>query len=160
MNPAQFRIIEDGTQIGENTKVWNFTHIRSTAQIGTGCNIWNNVYIDSGVIIWNNVKIQNSVNIYQGVTLEDDIFIGPSVTFTNDLFPRAFIWGEEKISQTHVEKWVSIGANATIKCGITIGEYAMIWAGTMVTKDVPAYSLVVGNPWRIIGQVDKNGNKI
>lgn len=160
MNEALYRIIEDWCQIWNNTKIWNFSHIRSTAIIWDACNIWNNVYIDSWVKIWNNVKIQNGVNIYNGVTIDDDVFIWPWVTFTNDLYPRAFIWGNEKITQTRIEKWVSIGANATIKCGIVIGEYAMIWAGTMVTKDIPAYSLVVWNPGRIIGLVDKNGNKI
>lgn len=159
-NNAQFRIIEDGAIIWDGTNVWNFTHIRKDAIIWNNCNIWNNVYIDTQVQIWNNVKIQNWVNIYNWVTLSDDVFVWPAVTFTNDLFPRAFIWSQEKVSTTKVEKWVSIGANATIKCWITIWEYSLIWAGTMVTKNVPPYSLVVWNPGRIVWIVDKNGNKL
>jgi acetyltransferase-like isoleucine patch superfamily enzyme len=160
MNNAQYRIIENWASIWENTNIWNFTHIRSTAKIWNNCNIWNNVYIDTWVIIWNNVKIQNWVNAYNWLEIADDVFVWPSVTFTNDLYPRAFIWGEDKISKTIIEKWVSIWANATIKCWITVWEYALIWAGTMVTKDIPPYSLVVWNPWRVIWKVDKNLNKI
>jgi len=160
MNNSQYRIIENWAIIWESTNIWNFTHIRSTAKIWKNCNIWNNVYIDSWVVIWNNVKIQNWVNAYNWLEIKDDVFVWPSVTFTNDLYPRAFIWWEAKISKTIIEKWVSIWANATIKCWITIWEYALIWAGTMITKDIPSYSLVVWNPWRIVWKVDKNWNKI
>jgi len=160
MNNAQFRIIENWASIWENTNIWNFTHIRLAAKIWNNCNIWNNVYIDTWVIIWNNVKIQNWVNAYNWLEIADDVFVWPSVTFTNDLYPRAFIWWEDKIAKTIIKKGVSIWANATIKCWITIWEYALIWAWTMVTKDIPAYSLVVWNPGRVVWKVDKNWNKI
>ncbi len=160
LNPAQYRIIEDNVQIGENTKVRNFTHIRSGTKIGKNCNIGWYVHIGRDVIIWNNVKIQNSVNIFKWVEIEDDVFIWPAVTFTNDLYPRAFAWGSEKIMKTLVKKGASIGANATIKPWIVIGEYSLIGAWTMVVEDVPPYAIVVGNPWKIIGWVDKNWNKV
>jgi len=160
LNNAQYRIIEDGCEIWEWTRIWNFTHIRTGAKIWKNCNIWNNVYIDTDVIIWNWVKIQNSVNAYKWLTVEDDVFIWPSVTFTNDLYPRAFIWWEEKIVPTKVEKWASIGANATIKCGVTIWKYSLVWAWTMVIEDVPSYAIVVWNPGKVIWWVDKNGNRV
>lgn len=153
-------IIEKWALIWEKTQIWNYTHIRSWSCIGTWCNIWNNVYIDSNVIIWNNVKIQNGVNIYNWVSIWDDVFVWPGVTFTNDLFPRAFIWDDSKLTKTQVRKGASIGANATIKCWITIWEYAMIGAGAMVTKDVPDYWLVIWNPGRLVGSVTKNWEKI
>jgi len=159
-NKAQYRIIEDWCEIWEWTRIWNFTHIRDGAKIWKNCNIGNNVYIDIGVIIWDNVKIQNSANLYNWLVVEDDVFIGPSVTFTNDLYPRAFIWWEEKIVPTKVEKWASIGANATIKCWVTIGKYSLVWAGTMVTKDVPPYAIVVWNPGKVVGWVDKSWNRV
>jgi acetyltransferase-like isoleucine patch superfamily enzyme len=159
MNDA-IRIIEKWSNIWDWTNIWNYSHIRKWAVIWTNCNIWNNVYIDSEVMIWNNTKIQNSVNIYKWVEISEDCFIWPSVTFTNDLFPRAFIWSDSKVTNTIIEKWVSIWANATIKCGITIGEYAMIWAWTMVTKNIEPYSLVVWNPWRVIWKVNKEWVKI
>ena len=160
LNKAEYRIIEEGAQIWEWTRVWNFTHIRSWANIWEICNIWNNVYIDADVVIWNSVKIQNWVNIYKWVTIEDDVFIWPAVTFTNDLYPRAFIWWEEKIVPTIVKKWASIGANATIKCGVVIWEYCLVWAGSMVIEDVEPFSIVVWNPAKKIGYVDKNWQKI
>ncbi len=160
MNKAQFRIIEENSTIWEWTNIWNFTHIRGKAIIWKNCNIWNNVYIDTNVKIWNNVKIQNWVNAYNWLEIWDDVFVWPSVTFTNDLYPRAFIWWEEKISKTTIERWVSIWANATIKCGITLWEYSLIWAWTVVTKNIPPYSLVVWCPWKIVWKVDKDWNKI
>jgi len=147
-------------KIGEGTKIWHQAQIREKAEIGEKCNIGKGVYIDFGVKIGNNCKIQNYVSVYHGVTIEDDVFIGPSVTFTNDLYPRAYIWNEEKVSKTLVKKGASIGANSTIICGITIGRFAMVGAGSVVTKDVPDYALVYGNPAKIQGFVCECGRKI
>lgn len=138
-------IVESDT-IGEGTKIWHFAHVRENAKIGKNCNMGKSVYIDTGAEIGNNVKIQNFVSVYNGVKIEDDVFVGPSVTFTNDLHPRAFIWNEQKIVQTIVRRGASIGANSTIICGTTIGEYAMVGAGSVVTKDVAPFSMVCGNP--------------
>lgn len=145
--------------IGEDTKIWNLAQVRENTHIGSNCIISKNVYIDSDVIIGNNVKIQNNVNVYHGVTIEDDVFCGPSMTFTNDMFPRAFN-KDWVVTNTLVKKGASIGANATIVCGNTIGEYAMIGSGSVVTKDVPSHALVVGNPARIIGYVCDCGFKL
>jgi len=145
--------------IGDGTKIWNLAQVRENAKIGTNCTVSKNVYIDADVIIGNNVKIQNNVNIYKGVTIEDDAFLGPSMTFTNDKNPRA-VNPNWQITKTLVKKGSSIGANATIVCGITIGEYAMIGAGAVVTKDVAAHVLVVGNPARAIGYVCKCGARV
>ena len=142
--------------IGENTKIWNQVHIREDTAIGSDCNIGKNVYVDPGVSIGNYVKVQNNVNIYTGVTIEDDVFLGPSMTFTNDLFPRSRN-PDWQITKTLVKKGASIGANATIVCGVTIGENSMVGAGAVVTKDVPPHALVVGNPARKIGNVCKCG---
>lgn len=146
-------------QIGSGTKIWNQAQIREDAAIGSGCIISKNVYIDAGVRIGSGVKIQNNVNVYHGVTVEDDVFLGPSMTFTNDRFPRAFI-SDFVMSETLVKRGASIGANATIRCGIAIGEYAMVGSGSVVTKDVPAHALVVGNPARQIGWVCRCGGKL
>jgi len=156
----QTAIVEEGAKIGDKTRIWHFVHVRKGAQIGSGCNIGKGVYVDSNVIIGNNVKIQNFVSLYSGVKIEDDVFIGPSVTFTNDIFPRAFIWSEEKISKTLVKRGASIGANATIIAGITVGEYAMVGAGSVVTKDVPTHALVYGNPAKLKGYACKCGKKL
>jgi acetyltransferase-like isoleucine patch superfamily enzyme len=143
--------IVESNDIGEGTKIWHFVHIREKAKIGRNCNIGKSVYIDAEVEIGDNVKIQNFVSIYRGVKIEDDVFIGPSVTFTNDLYPRAYIWSEQKIIPTLVKRGASIGAGSTILCGITIGEYALIGAGSVVTKNVPPFSLMYGNPARLKG---------
>lgn len=151
--------VSDKAKIGENTKIWNQAQVRNDAEIGSNCIISKNVYIDEHVKIGNRVKVQNNVNVYHGVTVEDDVFLGPSMTFTNDMYPRSFN-SDWKITETLVKKGASIGANSTIRCGITIGEYAMVGAGSTVTKDVPPYALVVGNPARQIGWVCKCGYKL
>ncbi|WP_179192998.1 acyltransferase [Thermococcus litoralis] len=145
-------VVEDGAEIGEGTRIWHFAHVRKGAKIGKNCNIGKDVYIDVGVEIGNNVKIQNGVSVYHGVKVEDDVFLGPHMTFTNDLYPRAFNEDWELVP-TLVKKGASIGAHATIVCGVTIGEYAMIGAGAVVTKDVPPFGLVFGNPARLKGFV-------
>ncbi|MEO3993871.1 MAG: acyltransferase [Desulfurococcaceae archaeon TW002] len=145
-------IIEEDVEIGEGTRIWHFVHVRRGARIGRDCNIGKDVYIDAGVKIGNNVKIQNFVSVYRGVTLEDDVFVGPHATFTNDIYPRSFSVDWEVIP-TVVKRGASIGANATIVCGVTIGEYAMVGAGAVVTRDVPPHGLVVGNPARLVGFV-------
>ncbi|MDD5359049.1 MAG: acyltransferase [Sulfurovaceae bacterium] len=145
--------------IGGGTKIWINSQIRENSKIGTKCIISKDTYIDVNVIIGNNCKIQNGVSIYHGVTIEDDVFVGPNACFTNDKVPRAFDT-EWKITPTRIKKGSSIGANSTIVCGITIGEYAMIAAGSVVTKDVEPYSLVMGNPAKHYSYVDKMGNKI
>lgn len=151
--------ISDKAKVGENTKVWNQAQIRENAVIGENCIIGKNVYIDESVHIGAGVKIQNNVNVYHGVTVEDDVFLGPSMTFTNDRTPRAFN-DEWKVTETLVKKGASIGANATIRCGVTIGEYAMVGCGGVITKDVPSHALVVGNPAHQIGWVCKCGCKL
>lgn len=153
-------VIDEGAQIGDNTRIWHFSHIMKDAMIGKNCNIGQNVVISPRVIIGNNVKIQNNVSVYTGVICEDDVFLGPSCVFTNVINPRSFIERKEEFRDTIVKKGASIGANATILCGITIGEYAMIGAGTVVTKNVPPYALIVGNPGHQVGWVDKEGNTL
>ena len=147
-------------KIGKETNIWHQAQVRENAEIGENCNIGKGVYIDFGVKIGNNCKIQNYVSVYHGVSIEDEVFIGPSATFTNDLYPRAFIWGEEKVSKTLIKKGASIGANSTIISGIMIGKFAMIGAGSVVTKNVPDHALVCGNPARIKGFVCECGMKI
>lgn len=152
-------VVSDKAIIGNGTKIWINSQIREDTIIGSNCIISKDTYIDAHVTIGNNCKIQNSVSLYHGVSLEDDVFVGPNACFTNDKVPRAFD-PEWKITPTFVKKGVSIGANATIVCGITIGEYAMVAAGSVVTKDVEPYSLVMGNPARHHSYIDKMGNKI
>jgi len=151
--------VSPDAKIGSGTKVWINTQIRENTSIGKNCIISKDVYIDAGVIIGSGCKIQNSVSVYQGVTIENDVFVGPNVSFTNDKVPRAFN-SEWKITKTVVKQGASLGANATIVCGIVIGEYAMVAAGSVVTKDVPPYSLVVGNPARVVSKIDKAGNTV
>lgn len=151
--------VSEHANIGNGTKIWNLAQVREDCTIGEDCIISKNVYIDTKVVLGNRVKVQNNVNVYHGVEVEDDVFLGPSMTFTNDFYPRAFN-SDWKITYTRVRKGASIGANATIVCGNTIGEYAMIGSGSVVTKDVPAHALVVGNPARQIGWVCKCGCKL
>ncbi len=151
--------IDDDVQIGAGTKIWHFCHIQSGARIGENCSIGQNVNISNNVHIGNNVKIQNNVSVYEGVELEDGVFCGPSCVFTNDLTPRAeYPKGRGNYKKTLVKMGASIGANATVVCGHTIGEYAMVAAGAVVTKDVPAYALVVGIPARVESGIDRFGN--
>lgn len=151
--------VSEKANIGTGTKVWINVQIREGSSIGESCIISKDVYIDHAVTIGNRCKIQNSVSVYNGVEIGDDVFVGPNVAFTNDKVPRAFnvAW---KITPTRVCDGASIGANATIVCGITIGEYAMVAAGSVVTKDVPPYTLVMGNPARVTGRIDRDGNRI
>ena len=153
-------IIDDGAQIGQKTKIWHFCHVMPTATIGNNCSIGQNVYIDNNVSIGNGVKIQNNVSVYANVIVEDDCFLGPSMVFTNVINPRAFIERKSEFKTTVVKKGASIGANATIICGITIGEYAFVGAGTVVVKNVPDFALMVGNPARQIGWMSKLGHKL
>jgi len=154
--------IDEDVIIGKGTKIWHFSHIQSGVNIGDNCAIGQNVNIGNNVKIGNSVKIQNNVSVYEGVELEDYVFCGPSMVFTNIKLPRSEFpqRGTEFYSKTLVKKSASIGANATIVCGVTIGEYAMIGSGAVVTKDVPPYALITGNPGKIVGKVDKKGNRI
>jgi UDP-2-acetamido-3-amino-2,3-dideoxy-glucuronate N-acetyltransferase len=153
-------IVENGCKIGAGTKVWHFSHIMGSAIIGSKCNIGQNVFIADGVIIGNNNKVQNNVSIYTGVECEDDVFLGPSMVFTNVINPRSAVIRKDEYKKTIVKKGASIGANATIICGIEIGSYAMIGAGAVVTKDVKDFELLVGNPAKRIGWVSEYGNKL
>ncbi|AIW88915.1 MULTISPECIES: acyltransferase [unclassified Treponema] len=151
--------VDEGAEIGEGTKVWHFTHIMSGAKVGKKCSIGQNVNIGGKAVIGNGVKIQNNVSLYDDVIIEDNVFCGPSCVFTNVINPRAFIERKHEYKQTMIKKGASIGANATIVCGVTVGEYALIGAGSVVTKDVPAYALVYGNPARVHGKVNEAGEK-
>ncbi len=160
IHPSSFS--DDNVKIGKGTKIWHFSHIQSGAEIGRNCSLGQNVNIGNNVIIGNNVKIQNNVSVYEGVVLEDYVFCGPSMVFTNIKVPRSEFpqRGTRHYLKTIVKKSASIGANATIICGVTIGEYALVGSGSVVTKDIPPFSLVVGNPGRVIGKVNKKGNRI
>jgi len=150
--------VDDDVTIGDGTKIWHFSHIQEGAVIGENCNIGQNVNIGPNVIIGNGVKIQNNVSVYEGVIIEDDVFLGPSMVFTNVINPRSHVNRKKEILKTIVRKGSSIGANATIICGIEIGEYSMVGAGSVVTKDTMGYSLVYGVPAVCKGVVDKEGN--
>ncbi len=154
--------VDDGVEIGDGSKIWHFSHIQPGSKIGENCSIGQNVNIGNNVKIGNSVKIQNNVSVYEGVELEDYVFCGPSMVFTNIKLPRSEFpqRGSEFYAKTLVKKSASIGANATIVCGVTIGKYALIGSGAVVTKDVPDYSLVIGNPGRIVGKVDERGNRL
>ena len=154
--------IDNNVIIGRDTKIWHFTHIQSGAQIGKNCILGQNVNVGNNVIIGNNVKIQNNVSIYEGVEIEDYVFCGPSMVFTNIKLPRAEFpqRGSKYYAKTLIKRSASIGANATILCGVTVGEYALIGSGTVVTKDIPPYALVIGNPGKVVGSVDKRGKRI
>jgi UDP-2-acetamido-3-amino-2,3-dideoxy-glucuronate N-acetyltransferase len=153
-------VIDHGCLIGKGTKIWHFSHIMSDCTIGEVCNIGQNVVVSTKVILGRNVKVQNNVSIYTGVICEDDVFLGPSMVFTNILNPRSAVIRRDQYIETLVEKGASIGANATIICGITIGRYALIGAGAVVTKDVLPYALVMGNPAKQKGWVSEFGHKL
>lgn len=156
----QTAIIDDGCTIGEGTKIWHFSHIMPDCIIGKNCNIGQNVVVSPEVVLGNNVKVQNNVSIYTGVVCEDDVFLGPSMVFTNVINPRSAVIRKDQYKKTLVKKGASIGANATIVCGVTIGEYAFVGAGTVVTKDIKPYALVVGNPSRQTGWMSEYGHKL
>ncbi len=153
-------IIDEGCQVGTDTKIWHYSHLMTGCIIGDNCTIGQNVFIAAKVSIGNNVKVQNNVSVYEGVICEDDVFIGPSVVFTNVINPRSAVSRKEKYRQTLVKKGASIGANATIICGNEIGEYAFIGAGAVVTKPVAAYALVMGNPDKHTGWMSEYGYKL
>lgn len=153
-------IVDDGAQIGEGTKIWHFCHIMPKATIGANCSLGQNVFVADDVVLGQNVKVQNNVSIYTGVTCEDDVFLGPSMVFTNVINPRSEVNRRGEYLKTHVGKGASIGANATIVCGNNIGDYAFIGAGAVVTKSIPAYALVVGNPAKQISWISEFGEKL
>jgi UDP-2-acetamido-3-amino-2,3-dideoxy-glucuronate N-acetyltransferase len=153
-------ILDEGCEIGKGTKIWHFSHLMPNCKLGENCNIGQNVVISPEVVVGNNVKVQNNVSIYTGVTCDDDVFLGPSMVFTNVINPRSAVNRRGQYSKTHVGRGASIGANATIVCGHDIGEFAFIGAGTVVTKTIPAYALVVGNPSKQIGWMSEYGQKL
>lgn len=153
--------IDEGAFIGDGTKIWHFCHIQNGAYIGSDCSLGQNTYISSNVKVGNGVKMQNNVSICGGVRIEDHVFLGPSCLFTNDLTPRAeYPKGSQNYLSTTIKEGASLGANVTIVCGVTIGKYAMVAAGCVITKDVPDYSLMIGVPARVVGRVDERGNII
>ena len=155
-------LVDDGAVVGARTRIWHWTHVCAGARIGVACSLGQNVNIGNNVKIGSYVKIQNNVSVYEGVELEEYVFCGPSMVFTNIKLPRSEFpqRGSSHYLKTLVKKSASIGANATIVCGVTIGEYAMVGSGAVVTKDVPAYHLVVGNPAKIVCEIDKYGNRV
>lgn len=150
-------IVDPGAQIGAGTKIWHFCHLMPTCRIGEHCNIGQNVFIDNNTIIGNGVKIQNNVSVYNGVEVEDGAFLGPSMVFTNVINPRSFIERKAEFKKTLIGKGATIGANATVICGVEVGAYSLIGAGAVVTKNVPAYALMMGNPARQKGWVSEAG---
>lgn len=153
-------IVDEGCEIGGGVKIWHFSHIMTGCKIGDGCNIGQNVVVSPKVILGKNVRVQNNVSIYEGVVCEDDVFLGPSMVFTNVINPRSAVSRKHEYMKTYVRKGASIGANATIVCGNEIGEYAFIGAGAVITKPVPAYALVVGNPGKQIGWMSEHGHRL
>lgn len=153
-------IVDDGCLIGKGTKIWHFSHIMPNCKLGENCNIGQNVVVSPEVVLGNNVKVQNNVSLYTGVVCDDDVFLGPSMVFTNVINPRSAIIRKHEYAKTHVGKGASIGANATIVCGHDIGSYAFIGAGAVVTKTVPDYALVVGNPARQLGWISEYGHRL
>ena len=153
-------VIDEGCEIGKGTKIWHFSHIMPNCKLGENCNIGQNVVVSPGVILGKNVKVQNNVSIYEGVTCDDDVFLGPSMVFTNVINPRSAVNRKNEYLKTHVGVGASIGANATIVCGHDIGPFAFIGAGAVVTKTVPAYALVVGNPARQTGWMSEFGHRL
>jgi UDP-2-acetamido-3-amino-2,3-dideoxy-glucuronate N-acetyltransferase len=156
----QSSYIDDGCDIGDGTRIWHFSHVMAGARIGRGCNIGQNVVISSGVVLGDNVKIQNNVSVYTGVVLEDHVFCGPSMVFTNVTIPRSHISRKDEYQGTLVRRGATIGANATVICGHTIGRFAFVAAGAVVTRDVPDHALVVGNPGRVAGWMCECGEKL
>ncbi len=152
--------VDEGCQIGKGTKIWHFSHIMADCTIGEDCNIGQNVVISPGVVLGRNCKIQNNVSVYTGVRCEDDVFLGPSMVFTNVINPRSAVSRKSEYRETVIRKGASVGANATIVCGHELGEYCLIGAGSVVTKDVPPFALMVGNPARQIGWVSRHGEKL
>jgi len=152
--------VDEGAEIGEGTKIWHFSHIMRGAKIGKNCSIGQNVNIGSSAIIGNGVKIQNNVSVYDDVIIEDDVFCGPSCVFTNVINPRSFIERKHEYKKTIIKKGASIGANATIVCGVTVGEYALVGAGSVVIKNIQPYTTIVGNPSREIGFICQCGNRL
>jgi len=153
-------IVDEGARIGEGTRIWHWAHICGGAVIGRGCSLGQNVFVGNRVHIGNKVKIQNNVSVYDGVTLEDDVFCGPSMVFTNVFNPRAAISRKNEYRDTRVERGATLGANCTIVCGVTIGEYAFVGAGTVITRDVPAFALMVGVPARQTGWMSRYGERL
>lgn len=153
-------VIDEGCEIGQGTKIWHFSHIMPNCKIGENCNLGQNVVVSPDVVLGNNVKVQNNVSIYTGVTCEDDVFLGPSMVFTNVINPRSAVNRRGQYAKTIVKKGASIGANATIVCGNDIGKFAFIGAGSVVTKNVPDYALVIGNPARQTGWMSEYGHKL
>ncbi len=153
-------VIDKGATIGKGTKIWHFCHVMPTAILGEDCSLGQNVFVANGVKLGRNVKVQNNVSIYTGVICEDDTFLGPSMVFTNVINPRSAVIRKNEYKETIVEKGASIGANATIVCGNKLGRYCFIGAGTVITKDVPAYALMVGNPGRQIGWISQHGQRL
>jgi len=152
--------IDEGCHIGAGTKIWHFSHIMPNCKIGENCSIGQNVYVSSDVVLGNNVKVQNNVSIYAGITCEDDVFLGPSMVFTNIINPRSAIVRKKQFIKTHIGKGATIGANATIICGHNIGKHAFVGAGAVVTKPVPNYALVVGNPAKQLGWMSEYGHRL
>jgi len=153
-------VIDENCTIGEGTRIWHFSHIMPGAVIGNNCNLGQNVVVSPKVVLGNNVRVQNNVSIYEGVICEDDVFLGPSMVLTNVINPRSAVSRKTEYKTTLIKKGASIGANATIVCGNTIGEYAFIGAGAVITKDVPAYALIIGNPGRQTGWMSEYGHKL
>ena len=153
-------IVDEGAQIGANTRVWHFVHVCGGAQIGEGCSLGQNVYVGNKVTIGNNVKVQNNVSVYDNVHLEDDVFCGPSMVFTNVYNPRSFIERKSEYRDTIVKRGATLGANSTIVCGVTIGEYSLVGAGAVINKDVKPFALMVGVPARQIGWISKYGEQL
>ncbi len=153
-------VVDAGCHIGKGVKIWHFSHIMPDSHLGEGCNIGQNVVVSPGVVLGKNVKVQNNVSIYTGVICEDDVFLGPSMVFTNVINPRSHVIRKDQYAQTLVRKGASIGANATVVCGNEIGRFALIGAGTVITKAVKPYALIVGNPGRQIGWVSEYGHRL
>lgn len=158
VHPSSF--VDEGAEIGAGTKIWHFGHVMPGARVGRNCNIGQNAFIGAEVVVGDNVKIQNNVSLYTGVTVEDDVFLGPSMVFTNVVNPRSHVRRRDEYRPTLIRRGASIGANATIVCGITLGRYAFVGAGAVVTRDVPDYALVHGNPARVRGWMCQCGIKL